>query len=267
MLIYKCLLCGNETKNKKFCSYRCSGIWTRIINHTYTFKRIIKRKNSCLSCGELTENDRFCSRECSNSYHGKQIEFRAKISETKKGEISKKKGCTCDGKPCPNCNQVHVDMTKENNPSKRPEVGKLISKMKRGVPNLLIRGDRNSMRRPEVVAKHIGKSGVYRYVEDLGHYVQSSYEEGYCRELKRDGIPYQYHPYAFRFPSWEKTFVWEMDLVTYENGKMIWVEVKNSWNATMPRFQNKFDMFQKYYPHEPLRVVIYDLGLVLEFGV
>ena len=54
----KCIICGKETKNKKFCSISCKSI------------SMSKEKGNCLNCGKkLTRCDtKFCSKECSLVY-------------------------------------------------------------------------------------------------------------------------------------------------------------------------------------------------------
>lgn len=58
-----CIICGKETKNKKFCSVDCKSVF------------MSKDKGTCLNCGkQLTRCDtKFCSRQCSLTY--KKIQF------------------------------------------------------------------------------------------------------------------------------------------------------------------------------------------------
>lgn len=60
----KCLICGKETKNKKYCSIECKS------------KAMSKPKGYCLNCGELLTRCgvKYCSNKCYREYKHKKFE-------------------------------------------------------------------------------------------------------------------------------------------------------------------------------------------------
>ena len=75
--IMKCITCGKDTTNPKFCSRKCS---TATVN-----KGKVKPKPVCLGCGiQLPEVSRkFCSNACQGTYRQNET-----ISKWKRGEIT-----------------------------------------------------------------------------------------------------------------------------------------------------------------------------------
>lgn len=60
-----CLMCGKETRNKKFCSHSCSASIVNIGVRRHGKAKIIIK---CFTCGKETKNPKFCSRFCSREY-------------------------------------------------------------------------------------------------------------------------------------------------------------------------------------------------------
>src|SRR5258706_8386271 len=81
-----CLNCGKETQNIKFCSRRCSGLFSgKFIKKTYSKRKIF----FCKNCSKETYNKYFCSKTCSitfSNHSRKKIRY-CKIcsNERKKG--------------------------------------------------------------------------------------------------------------------------------------------------------------------------------------
>ena len=87
----KCLNCGIELEGyqKKFCSYKCQGIYTSKLKQEEYFKN----PNKCTNCGCVLpfekKNNKFCSSSCSVSYSNSNRE----LSQTHKDNISKQLNC------------------------------------------------------------------------------------------------------------------------------------------------------------------------------
>jgi len=106
----KCLECGKETNNKKFCSVICSCRYKAKISHKRAIKKYYENPNYCLECGKIikvkkkerpagTRRRKFCSRSCSAIYNNKnKIKKRFCLNCGK--EINSKKYCnsSCQSK-------------------------------------------------------------------------------------------------------------------------------------------------------------------------
>lgn len=64
----KCLACGKETNNPKFCSRSCSASYNNI---GVRRNGVGKKEKKCANCGAITLNPKFCSQNCSAEYRKK----------------------------------------------------------------------------------------------------------------------------------------------------------------------------------------------------
>ena len=92
--ITKCLHCGEETRNPKFCNNSCAASY----NNTVKPKRQ-KQYNVCPTCGSLHKRKKFCSDECNPrrlklSDEEKYKYVRARMNEAWQRYMAKKKNQT-----------------------------------------------------------------------------------------------------------------------------------------------------------------------------
>jgi len=82
MLVNKCLNCGRDTKNPKFCSLSCGTIFNNIKKGEKTLKDYYKNPNYCIYCGKIIElrggtrvqdirRNKFCNHSCASDYNNK----------------------------------------------------------------------------------------------------------------------------------------------------------------------------------------------------
>jgi hypothetical protein len=87
-----------------------------------------------------------------------------------------------------------------------------------------------SKTRKEKIIKGEIKTPIYGYhggfIEDLGHYVRSSWEENYCRILQYLKIEYLYEPKAFDLG---EGLIYIPDI--YIPAKDIWIEIKGFYRG------------------------------------
>ena len=79
----KCLECGKETNNPKFCSMSCSGKYNGRIRKRKSISKYYKNPNFCKKCGKVinikgsirdTKRKVFCSQTCSSIYNNRKRE-------------------------------------------------------------------------------------------------------------------------------------------------------------------------------------------------
>lgn len=92
------------------------------------------------------------------------------------------------------------------------------------------------------------------FKDDIGHYVRSSYEWTLASWLQKHNIDYRYEPRRFALIVGGLRTGYTPD---FRIGRT-WVEVKNAFNATTPRFAAVREAFREQHPDERLIIVVGD---------
>jgi hypothetical protein len=94
--------------------------------------------------------------------------------------------------------------------------------------------------------------GLGGYREDIGHYVRSSYEYYFAKELQKRDITYKYEPKTFRIVVDGESTIYTPDFLIDD----IYYELKNSYNITVEKFTKRLAAFREQYPDKNIVVIV-----------
>lgn len=94
--------------------------------------------------------------------------------------------------------------------------------------------------------------GLGGHREDIGHYVRSSYEHYFAKELQKRNIVYKYEPESFRIIVDGVNTIYTPDFLIDD----IYYELKNSYNITVEKFTKRLAAFKEQYPDKSIIVIV-----------
>jgi hypothetical protein len=91
----RCLRCGSETRNNKYCSRNCAAA----VNNVLYQKRPSPAVRQCLICGEETTNQKYCSMSCAGKGAPRMVSKKPRLCIICEQPTKNKKYCSarCTG--------------------------------------------------------------------------------------------------------------------------------------------------------------------------